>query len=437
MTVLGVGVLQLVALVALLVASATFSGSETALFSLSPAQLRTLRTHPGVLGRLVLRLVLSRQQLLVTLLLSNAFVNILFYCLMAQISFDVSGTYGPAVGSAVGVAALLAVVIFGEVTPKVVAVTRPLAVSLATAGPLTVVYLGLWPVRLVINRLVSAILRVIGHSRGSRYITADELRALVDLSRQKGAINPAEEAMLAELVDLHDVKVRETMVPRVDMVMLKLDGAATGDLLDLAEARAVRLIPVYEGTIDHVLGYVDARAVYLDPDTPLRSHIRPLASVPESKSVESLLDDFRREHSKLALVVDEYGGTAGLVTIEDVCEEIVGEIRDEFDSHTQELVEPVDDYTFDVDPRLTVRDWQQMFGLDVDEDRPDTVGGFVTALLGRVPRAGDRVLYRNIQFTVTEMRARRIRRLRMAYVAPQALARGGSDVPRVGNGGGS
>ena len=417
----GMNALELTALVGLLACSALFSGSETALFSLRQGQLRTLRTRPGLLGALVLRLALSPQQLLVTLLLSNVFVNVLFFCLMAQISFAVHRSHGAAAGTAVGVAALFLVIIFGEVGPKVIAVTRPLPFALATAAPLMAVHLALWPVRCVVNRLVSAILRVVGFSYAGRYITADELRALVDLSRQKGAIDAVEEAMLTELVDLHDVKVREIMVPRVDMVMLKLDGAGSGDLLDLAEARNVRLIPVYEDTIDHVVGHVDARAVYLDPGRPLRSYVQPLASVPESKSVESLLEDFRRQRIKLALVVDEYGGTAGLVTIEDVCEEVVGEIRDEFDPHTVDLVRQIDAATFVVDARLTVRDWQQLFGLDVDDERPDTVGGFVAALLGHVPRQGDQVLFRNIRFTVTEVQGRRVLRLEMAYVAPQDL----------------
>jgi CBS domain containing-hemolysin-like protein len=220
--------------------------------------------------------------------------------------------------------------------------------------------------------------------------------------------------MLTEVLELAELRVREVMTPRVEIVACDVR-LPTPLVLDLFRRSRHTKIVVYEGGIDETRGVVYAKTAFLAPDRPLATLVRPVHYVPETKTVESLLQEFRANRIQLAMVVDEYGGVAGLVTLEDCLEEIVGEIEDETDRPGLEPVRRLGPAEYLLAGNLSIRSWADLF----DQDRPDvggrysTVAGFVTSLLGRVPRQGDAATWRNLEFTVEEVRRRRVMRVRL------------------------
>jgi CBS domain containing-hemolysin-like protein len=208
-----------------------------------------------------------------------------------------------------------------------------------------------------------------------------------------------------------EVMLKEIMIPRVDMVTFDISAPPEG-FVDLVRRAHHTHIPVYEGSIDNIIGTLHAREVLLDPDRPLRERMRPVTFVPQTKTIGSMLREFREQQQKTAIVVDEYGGTAGLVALEDILEEVVGEIEDEFD-RARPAVVPLGENAFSVAADLATGDWGDFFPVVLDSPRAETVGGFVVELLGHWPRQGDSVSYRGLRFTVEKMRRLRIDRIRV------------------------
>jgi len=424
---------SLVAMAVLLGLSGFFSGSETALFSLRREHLRALGRGRG---RFVRRLLHDPKSLLITILFGNLLVNILFYSVSVTLVVRLYRDGHTAAATALGVAAPFLVIIFGEVGPKSLAVHVPRAIAELAAAPLVLLRAAILPIRVVLGVFTEGVLRLLAAPRAVEpLVTAEELKQLLEGSQLKGTLRPDEGRMLRELIDLGRLCCREVMVPRVDLVMCPVDEGAEA-FIDLVCATGRRRIPVYEETKDHVLGVVDARDVLAFEVLPhgqgggaslgskpapqalpaapareplrgatLRECLRRIAFVPESKSVESLLREFRQTHTAMAVVVDEYGGTAGLVTLHD----ILGAIAPAAEP-LEGLVREIDAHTYRVGGRLSIRDWNEhpAFSVELERRGTDTIGGFVMSLLGRIPAAGDTATHRNLRFTVEQVGRRRI-----------------------------
>ncbi len=402
-------------LLILLGMSAFFSGSETALFSLSRETIarfaisdsRTLRLAAGLLGR--------PRRLLITILFGNLVVNISFYAIASLATWRLadSGHRWPAI--LFGLTAPLIVIVFGEVTPKVLALAMPERVSAVAALPLWGLRTLFAPVRIAVSTLSRGITNLLVKPYHRHpYVTREELVMLVDLSRQQGLIDDQTGSMMQQLVDFAHIRVHEVMVPRVDLAVCEANRPVQ-EFLELVKTTRHGRVPVYEGRTDNVIGIVHAKEVLLQPDRPLRERIRHVEFVPESKTIESLLADFRRLGQSVAMVVDEYGGIAGMVTIEDITEEIVGEIRDEYDRPVESVVE-VSENVYSLSGRLGIRDWSELFDIPagMEQFEVDTLGGFVAGLFGRLPSVGESVTFGNLSFTVESMHKRRIDRVRLA-----------------------
>jgi CBS domain containing-hemolysin-like protein len=248
----------------------------------------------------------------------------------------------------------------------------------------------------------------------------EELRLLVETVEDARKLDEDEREMIHGIFEMSQRPVREVMVPRVDVVAVSRD-ATLGDVVDRIVESGTSRIPVYEGTIDDVSGVVYAkdvlRALRLgklqDPAGPIA---RRAYFVPDTKKVDELLQDLQRERVHMAIVVDEYGGTAGLVTIEDLLEEIVGEIRDEYDVNEEAPIRRVDEQVSMVDPRVSIRDVNEALDLHLNDDEFDTLGGLVYHELGKVPTEGDQVRVNGCLVTVTSTQGRRIRKLRVTIV---------------------
>ncbi len=400
----------------LLCLSALFSGSETALFSLSREDIKRIENEGTHTGKLIKELVSSPKKLLVTLLFGNNVVNIAFF----SISYGLSEwalknqTHGTLWATLIGILSLTTVIIFGEVIPKGIAVKIPEHVARYIAFPIYAIGKILLPFRVPIGWIIDGIGWILGWSpRHEPYVTMEELKVLLSLSEKHGVVEPKARSMIHAVLDFGRLRVKDLMVPRVDMMVFDISHPLE-EFTSLAKRSIYKKVPVFEGTSDNILGLVYAKDVFLNPGKPLRELVKPVLFVPESKNIESLLREFRREHAQMAIVIDEYGGTAGLVTLEDILEEVVGEIQDETE-RPEEPIRKLGDNRYIIHGSLSLRDWSETFGIELEPSEADTVGGFVVSLLGRIPQREDSVSYQNIVFSVDEVRRRRITRLLVEF----------------------
>jgi putative hemolysin len=291
-----------------------------------------------------------------------------------------------------------------------------------TTGALRVVTQGLiWPIRPlvrfseVLGRVFTDILPAAPVEPMSR---EEELRSLIGVDGPTGMIDPDEREMIDAALRLEELTAREIMVPRVDIVAVQLD-TPIPNLIDVIVQAGHSRIPVYEESIDQIVGVLHAKDLLphlltASADFVIAEHLRPTHIVPESKHLDVLLKELRRTRVHLAIIADEYGGTAGLVTIEDILEEIVGEIQDEYDTE-QPLFEPMGPDEILADGRLPLENVETFFGITFPEDADfETVGGFVQNVLGRVPREGDLFAGEGLEGEIIEVEGRRVRRLRLA-----------------------
>ncbi|MCY2960957.1 MAG: hemolysin family protein [Planctomycetota bacterium] len=409
-----------VVLPCLLLASAFFSASETALFSLADAERRRA-------GAKVARLLADPQALLVTVLLGNLAVNVLFFSFAADVMPHAAG-HETAI---LAVVALLVLVLFGELLPKAVALQAREGISRFAAGPLLLLVGILGPARRALQRALELLMRALGDAaREESGVSADTLAEVLEHSARTGLIDVREADLLSEVVELEGIRVAEILTPRVDMIALDLsDRDEERRWFQVARALSKRLtwMPVLRGGADEVVGLVRLRDVLARPEESLESLVQPVVFVPALASVLDLLRTLRAAQSAEAVVVDEYGGTAGIVTIENVFEEIVGDLRVEGEREAAEVT-ALGEGRFRVSGELSIRDWNEQFGREVVPAGFETVGGLVAALLGRIPREGDVVRSGGLSITVRSVRGRRVESVELSVIAKDArLAAAGAD----------
>ena len=412
---------QLILMAVLLVLSGTFSGSETVLFSLTSAQLKQQATSSNPLRRMAAGLMDQPKRTLTTILVGNTAVNVLLFATSYVLFRGLAEAYGGWVNPVAAVFSVLLVVVGGEIVPKVLGVT--LAERLAPASAAVVHFSGyvLGPLgRLLDWTIVEPLTRLIfgkpsHHQTVENQLSTTELKTLLEMSRRRGLINSIEDIYLREVIDLNDLLVRDIMIPRVEVVLFDIDGSAD-ELRDLMRESHMTKIPVAEGHADNVVGLIYAKILFFEPEKTLRELVSPVRFVPELITGEQLLQHFRRTKSQIAIAVDEYGGMAGLVTLEDVLEEIVGEIYDPDDEEATDEIVAVSDAEYDISGGLSVQYWVQSFGIHGLTERVATVGGLVTARLGRPAREGDAVMIGNVRLRVTGVAGRRVTRLRLALL---------------------
>jgi len=258
--------------------------------------------------------------------------------------------------------------------------------------------------------------------RGKRTVTEEDIQEIIDAGEESGVINPEENEMIRSIISLRDSVVREIMVPRTDMACIERSASVNELLATIIECGHSR-IPVYDGTVDNIVGIVYAKDLLRywgmsDDEIGITRIMRTPYFVPESKSLEELLQEFRKMRVHLAVVIDEYGGTSGLVTIEDLLEQIVGDIQDEYDQEEDLLVEEGDGSCL-VDGRLPVEELEEKFGVSIEREKFDTVAGLIYHFLGRIPSVGDRFDADGLQFTIVDADARKVRTVRVTPMTDQ------------------
>lgn len=420
--------LEMLGLVGLLVCSALLTGAEAAYFSLGRARLKQLaekhEEQPGPLTPLL------RQpgELLVTLLVGITLANIGAAALATSIAEQLFGRWGLAI--AIG-GMVFAVTVFGEVLPMTLAVERPDRYSAWVNRPVGWLSVALAPIRYLLGGFTALTLRLVGSERkpGQPEMSEEELRTLVDVGAREGVVERGEREMIHRVFELEDTLVREVMVPRPDMFCLDV-ATPRERVLGLLQENLHSRVPVYEESADQIVGVLYTKDLLphlhgLPTDFDLRAHLHPPYFVPESKRADALLREFQAKKLHLAIVVDEFGGTAGLVALEDLLEELVGEIRDEFDEE-ESLIQRVGEQTFRVSGKLSIYDLNAITGLRIPDESFDTVGGWVLDLFGRVPRPGERKETDEVAFSVEKVARTRVLEilLKLPGAVPAAPAGG-------------
>jgi putative hemolysin len=331
------------------------------------------------------------------------------------------------VGAVVVTVAVLSLVavLLGLFVPRAIAARHAKEVLLTLVWPLEVVTWLTRPLVAVLFFLTQIIVRPFGgNPQAGALVTEDEIRALVETGQAQGVLEPKEREMISSIFELGDKEVREVMIPRTDIFSIDVN-MPSHEVLEQITGVGHSRLPVYENSTDNIIGVVYVKDLFRSlargqRDIDLRKLLRPAHFVPESKKADDLLREMQRTKVHLAIVVDEYGGTAGLVTIEDLVEEIVGEIRDEYDVE-QELVLPVSENEAVMDARVPFEDVRETFGLEVEPSEDyATLGGFITNQIGRFPRAGESVEVAGVRFSVETVEGKRIRRVRVTRLAPAA-----------------
>ncbi|HSB60426.1 MAG TPA: hemolysin family protein [Vicinamibacteria bacterium] len=399
--------LQLLGLVALVVCSAILTGAEAAYFSLGRARLK--RQPAGAADR-PQRLVDRPHDVLVTLVVGITLINIGAAALATTLAETVVGSRYAFVVEVVAV--ILILTTFGEVLPMTIAVAHPERFLTFVQRPVNGLARLLTPVRFLLAKLSALTVRLLGRPQAlPPPLSEEELRTLVDVGAREGVVEREEREMIHKVFELEDTLVRSVMVPRTDMFCLDVETPRDRILPALREHLHSR-VPVYEGSLDVIVGILYTKDVlpYLDglpADFVLRAHLHPPYFVPESKRADALLQEFRAKRLHLAIVVDEYGGTAGLVSLEDLLEELVGEIADEHDE-PERLIQRLDATTFRVAGKLAVEELNRVTGLTISNQAYDTVGGWVLDLFGRVPRKAERQQTPELTVTVEKVERTRV-----------------------------
>ena len=397
---------HIVLMLLLLGGSAFFSGSETAFFNLSRRQTKLLGDSKHRLQNLAGRLSSNPRRLISCLSFGNMTVNVLFFAVASVLTVRIAQQIGAVAAAITASVSFIVLVVFGEILPKSLAYTNSKSVSVIAAVPVVLCEQIFRPVLFVFRVLIvePALRLLLGPVRPTGAMTTGEFKLLIRQIRKQGLITADEDRILAEIVELGSLKVRDCLRPRVDMISCDVRESPQAARKKMEKNHLTKL-PVYVGPIDNIVGLVSLRRLLLESGSSLDKLVQKVHFVPEQKTVESLLEFFRKTHTDTAIVVDEYGGIAGSVCLEDIAAELVGP----FESASGiEPIERIGPFEYRLAGNLPIHDWAEALGVEPAETRISTIGGLVTVLLGRIPKSGDTACLKNLRFTVEKVQKRRI-----------------------------
>lgn len=406
---------QLILLVILIILSGIFSASETALTAFKSMDLQEIENVNPKKANL-LKLWLTRpNEILTAILLGNNIVNILASSIATIVTLKI---VGEASGNAIAIATVsmtVVVLIFGEITPKVLAKTYSMKISGMVIGPIYIMSI----VALPIIKLLMFITKIISKMMGvdirqeNLMITEEEIKSYINVGSSEGVIEEEEREMIHSIIEFGDTTAKEVMTPRTSIFMLDSESTIDEVWDEIIESGYSR-IPVYGEDYDEILGilYVKDLMVLAKNRTtniPIKNILREVYFVPDTKSIVEILDEFRKKQVHMAVILDEYGGTIGLLTIEDLIEEIIGEIKDEYDLHEEDEIEEIGEKKYKVDARINIEDLNKELYTEIPESEDyESLGGYILDVLGRVAEVDDTVLLDHVKMTVLEVDKTRV-----------------------------
>ncbi|WP_044289713.1 HlyC/CorC family transporter [Robinsoniella sp. KNHs210] len=388
--------IQLGVLIALIGLSAFFSSAETSLTTVNKIRIKTLADQGNKKAVTLLKVINDSGKMLSAILIGNNIVNLSASALATTLALNIWGN--AAVGIATGVLTLL-ILLFGEITPKTLATLYAEQLSMGYAGIILFMMRVLTPVIFLINKLSYVCLRIlrIDPSAKMNSITEHELRTIVDVSHEEGVIESDERQMIYNVFDFGDSQAKDIMVPRVDMVSIDIN-STYDEIIDVFEQEKFTRLPVYEESPDNVIGIINVKdLLFCKPSEEF--HIRDIMREPyftyEYKKTSELMVEMRQDSINFTIVLDEYGATAGLITLEDLLEEIVGEIRDEYDKDEEDLIRCINNLEYVIEGSMKLDDVNDALGLDFDSEDYDSIGGYIIERLDHLPQQGEFVVAEN------------------------------------------
>ena len=404
-------ILQLVILVLLLSASAFFSSAETALMTSNKLRIRNLAENGDKRAEKVLEITANTDKMLSAILIGNNIVNLSASALSTTLTLKMFGS--SLVGVATGVLTFL-ILVFGEITPKNVASKNAEDMALKYIGIISLLVIVLTPAIYIVNKVAGIVISLfIKNNDDNNMVTEDELRAMVEVSHEDGVIEKEEKKMIVNVVDFGDTVAGDIMLPRVDMVMVSVE-SSYGEILKIFREERYTRIPVYEESPDNVIGILNVKDFLLIEDKEnfsVKEHLREPLYTYEYKKTSSLMVDMRKTGANIVIVLDEYGTTVGLITLEDMLEEIVGEIRDEFDADEDEGITKISETEYLIDGSTNLDDVNDRIGLELSSEEYESIGGIIMEKLGRLPVEGEVITFDNIILTVKKMDHARIEKV--------------------------
>ena len=411
-------------LIALLVLSALFSSSETALTTVNRIRIRTLAGQGDKRAMTLLAVLQNPEKMLSVILIGNNVVNLYASSLATTVTLSLFGS--KLVGVATGILTL-AVLVFGEVAPKTMASRNAEQIALRAAGPVKCLMWLFTPLVFVVNNLARLVMKLFGADRpGKRELmTAEELRTIVQVGHEDGVIENSERKMIDNVFDFGDRSARDIMIPRIDMTCIDVE-AGYDELMEVVREEKYTRIPVYKESADTIVGILNIKdLLFHAQDKPFR--IAGLMRKPlftyEQKKTSELMVEMRKNYTNLAIVLDEYGVTAGMVTMEDILEEIVGEIRDEYDRDEEKSIRRIAPNTYLIEGNVKIDDVNEVLQLHLASEDYESIGGYVLEQLEHFPKEGECVTKGGISFTVTRMEQTRIAEVKLSLAPEKSVVK--------------
>ena len=385
--------IRLIILVVLIMLSAFFSSAETALTTVNKIRMRKLSDEGNERAKTVLKITENSGKMLSAILIGNNVVNLSASSIATTLAIDMLGSKGA--GIATGIVTLL-ILVFGEISPKTIATIHAVPISMAYANVIYWLMKLLTPVIFAVNQIAMFFLKIlrVDPNTDQNKLTEEELRTIVDVSHETGVIETEEKDMINNLFDFGDAEAKEVMVPRIDMTFADINNTYE-ELIELFRKDKFTRLPVYKDSTDNVVGIINMKDLLLYED---KSHfsISDIMREPyftyEHKNTAELFMEMRKSSISLAIVLDEYGATAGLITLEDLLEEIVGEIRDEYDTDEEDQIVPLNDREYIVSGSTNLEDLCQELDLNFHSEDYDTIGGYMIGLLDHLPEKNEIII---------------------------------------------
>lgn len=406
---------QIIALVFLVTMSAVFSSSETAITSVSKIKVRQLDQKDNKNAHLLKKLHDNMQTTISTILIGNNIVNIAASSIATILFTNIFHQNGALISTVV---MTVFVLIFGEVLPKTIAQYKNKSVALKFSRFIYFLTIVFKPIVKVLNLLTRLVIKLfIGEGEDSSTLTEEELKTLVEVSEEEGVLKNQETEIMINALELKETLAVDIMTPRTSMASVDIEDAEN-DLKEIIKNITYSRIPVYEDSIDDIIGVLHIKElahkiIEDDRDFKIRDILKPAFYAYEYIPVVDLFKQMRAKNISISIIIDEYGGTSGIVTMEDILEELVGEIDDEYDNEKE--VTKINDNEYLVDPEMRIDEVNERFDLDIQSDKFDSIGGFVIELLDRMPKSKDEVEFENLKFVVVNVDKRKITQLMIIF----------------------
>ena len=411
-------VVGIIAIIVCILIVAFLSSSEASLISVNRIRIRNLAEKENKRARLVEAILSEHERLFGTILLTENFFIILASSLGTAILLNIFGEDGWWIASLI---MTVLVVLLGEITPKTIAVSHAESFALFVAYPIRFLIKITHPIVWFFTRLPGWILKTMGaKSPSSPFITEEDIRAMIDLGEEAGTLQEDEKEMLHKVFEFGDTVASESMVPRTEIVAIN-DDATVGEALQLVKEKGFSRYPVIHEKMDNVVGILYIKDILIkmsegkvNSDTPIKEFVRDAYFIPENKKISELLAEMQKRKFQIAIVMDEYGGTAGLITLEDLMEEIVGSLQDEFEKiQAEKDVEVIDERTFVVSGTTPLDEVSELVDVKLESEDFHTIGGYVFGLFGRLPKEGEQIRYHNLRFLIMQMDGKKIAKIKI------------------------